>query len=181
MSGRWLCSPPGRCPGGNWWTSCPPQPAARKKPSREADEVQPDRRRWSGSGRLCAREPSGPQTGWRGWDCSMTGSMPAQWPGITQKRATVRGRFRMSCTAGECPAFWGGGDGRRFQGANVLDELLIRRLRGAEPTQENLKRACDYLARPGLFLGGDRPGGGAVPPSGRGIAAFQHLSSAEPG
>ena len=56
----------------------------RKKPSREADEVQPD-----------------PE------DCSMTGSMPAQWPGITQKRATVRGRFRMSCTAGECPGHFG--------------------------------------------------------------------------
>ena len=47
-------------------------------------------------------------------------------------------------------AFWAEAMDGVSQGANVLDELLIRRLRGAEPTQENLKRACDYLARRGF-------------------------------
>jgi len=31
----------------------------------------------------------------------------------------------------------------------ALDALLNRKLRGAEPTRENLKRASDYLARRG--------------------------------
>ncbi len=33
---------------------------------------------------------------------------------------------------------------------SALDELLERRMRGAEPTRENLKRASDYLARRGF-------------------------------
>lgn len=34
--------------------------------------------------------------------------------------------------------------------ADTLDELVRRKLRGAEPTRENLKKASDYLARRGF-------------------------------
>ena len=103
----------------------------RKKPSREADEVQPD------------------------------------------PEALERER--------EALGILGGGDGRRFPGGERLGRAAHPQAPGGGANPGEFEAGLRLPGPPGLFLGGDRPGGGAVPPSGRGIAAFQHLSSAEPG
>lgn len=47
-------------------------------------------------------------------------------------------------------AYWEDALAQAEPGEDTLDEMVRRRLRGAEPTRENLKKTSDYLARRGF-------------------------------
>ena len=123
----------------------------RKKPSREADEVQPDPEALERE-REALRQGAERAADWlEGLGLLNDG----EYAGAVARHYAEKGYGPRKIQdelyrRGVPRAFWAEAMDGVSQGANVLDELLIRRLRGAEPTQENLKRACDYLARRGF-------------------------------
>ena len=140
----------------------------RKKPSREADEVQPDPEALERE-REALRQGAERAADWlEGLGLLNDG----EYAGAVARHYAEKGYGPRKIQdelyrRGVPRAFWAEAMDGVSQGAN-----------GANPGE--FEAGLRLPGPPGLFLGGDRPGGGAVPPSGRGIAAFQHLSSAEP-